>query len=161
MTFGSPLAVDVSRRERSRRVWQGAIITSAFIAAGVALATTILPAAPTPANVARAYVEALLTDDWAGAWALLCRPTRSDLLDYPTFVERTAYLDGDLDMPSDVEVSVGDVHGVRGTSRPFAAVAFRATSDERNREDWEISGELFLVEEGGAFRVCDQGLRQG
>lgn len=160
MTLASPLAVD-SRRKRSAAVWLGALLTSAFVGAGAAVAVSTLPAVPTPTNVARAYVEAWFASDGARAWGLLCSPSRSAMGGYTVFAENLASADEYNFFPSDVDVAVGDVHGVRGTSRPVAAVAVTATSDERNREEWEFSGELLLVEEGGAFRVCDQGLRQG
>jgi hypothetical protein len=35
------------------------------------------------------------------------------------------------------------------------------TSDERNREDWVFRGEVLIVNEGGEFRVCQEGVLEG
>jgi hypothetical protein len=160
MTLASPLAVD-GRRKRSAAVWLGALLTSAFVGAGAAVAVSTLPAVPTPTNVVRAYVEAWFASDGPRAWGLLCSPSRSAMGDYTVFAENLASADEYNLFPSDVDVAVGDVHGARGTSLPSAAVAVTLTSDERSREDWEISGDLLIVEENGEFRVCGDGLGEG
>jgi hypothetical protein len=160
MSFTSPLDVEVTGRGRTRSIWTGAIITSACVAAGVALATATLPAVPTPTNVAIAYTEARFAHDWPTTWDLLCGPTHAAMGGYAAFAEGVAHLD-EYVRPTDVDVSVGDVHGVRGASSPFATVAVTVTSVDGTLEDWETSGELFIVEEDGEFRVCQDGLWDG
>jgi hypothetical protein len=162
MTLVPPPALDVIRRERERyrSVWNGGIVTSVCVAGGVVLATTTLPAVPTPANVARAYVEARFGGDWPGAWATLCRAVRS-AIDYPAFAERADYANEYFHMPSDVNIEIGDVRGVRELNGHSASVAVTVTSDERNREDWVFRGEVLIVNEGGEFRVCQEGVLEG
>jgi hypothetical protein len=112
----------------------------------------------TPANVAKAYVEVRFADDWTGAWSVLCRETRSTWVSYATYAENANYVNEYYAMPSDVDVSIGEVHDSRELGRAAAVVAMTVTSDERYREDWETGGDLLIVEEEGEFRVCNDGV---
>ncbi|TFV87429.1 hypothetical protein [Blastococcus sp. CT_GayMR16] len=152
------VASDVRPRHRTRSICLGAIITSACVAAGATLAQSTLPAAPTPTNVALAFFEASFANDGPGAWALLCRPTRLAISDDETYT-------GELDEqdnagPPDVDISVGDIHGVAGPDGPAAAVTVTFTSEHGNPEDRELSLELQVVEEDGEFRVCFPGFTE-
>jgi hypothetical protein len=134
-------------------VRKGAIITGSAVAAGFGLAMTTLPATPTPAAVAQAYIEARLDGNWATAWALLCRPSRG-VTDFAGYAEQSAYLREHTAMPSDVDITVDDPRVERGPAGPYLAVAVTVSSAERHREDWQIGGDVPLVEEDGQLRVC-------
>jgi hypothetical protein len=156
MIFASPLLADVDRRARIRRARKGAVITSVFVAAGAAVATVTLPSVPTPANVATAYIEARFARDWPGAWELLCGQSRAAIGGYPVYTANANYWADNYFPPSDIEVSVGELHGNPGPDGPSAVVTMSVTSDEGNRHEWEVGGELILVNEGGEVRVCGQ-----
>lgn len=161
MMLRAPLEDDWVRRERSRATYNGALLTALFVLGGAVLATVVLPPVPTPANVAKAYVNARFDRDWAAAWDLVCRPSREALGSYANYAEYADYWADRYRPPSDVSVSVGDLHGVPGGAGRSAIVTMSVTSDDRHRESWEVGGELTLVEEDGAFRVCGQGLVAG
>ena len=161
MTLTPPVpALDVIRRRREshRPVWNGAIITSALVAAGAAAALATLPAVPTPGHVTEAYLEARFAHDWPDAWTLVCASNRAALGDSSAYAENVTFIDDYYSMPADVDVEIDGLRGAQGPGGRAAAVAIRVTSGERNRENWESSGEVLVVEEGGEFRVCDPGL---
>ena len=150
MTAASPPeAVD---RRHHRSIWLGGALTRAFVAAGSALAASVMPLVPTPSNVAEAYVEARLTDDWAEAWELMCAPSRSELGGYSSFAERAADVNHRSAMPSEVDASVV-ADSPQATTPPSALADVIVTSDERS-EDWELHEFLDLVVENGKFRAC-------
>jgi hypothetical protein len=123
------------------------------VAGGFALAMTTLPVPRTPDRVAQDFVEARFDGDWRAAWEMLCRPVRESVA-YATFVERFEYVNDYYVMPSDVDVTAGDVRVAPGPNGPALTVDVRVTSDERNRENWAIDAELLVVEEDGGLRVC-------
>jgi hypothetical protein len=98
MTLVAPPAIDL-RRRRSWPIWLGAGITAAFAAAGTVVATAILPAFQTPADVAKAYLEARYAGNWSEAWARECSLTRSFVGDYSGFVDSAADWDEELSLP--------------------------------------------------------------
>jgi hypothetical protein len=151
MTVVSPQAAE----ERSTRsVWLGAAITSAVIAAGTAVAVWTVPDAPTPSNVAESFIHARFTGDFRAAWDLLCRETRSQLGDFPSFAEQVARTNLNSALPSDIDISVREVM-VQPTTPLKVNVGAVVTSEERGYDRLPIW--LLLLEEDGQFRVCDDG----
>ena len=156
MTVVPHLVADVGRRRRHGSIWAGALITSACVAAGSAVALSTMPAVPKPADVAKAYLEARYAADWSQAWALLCTPGRSFAGSYTAYAERSAYWDALLSLPADVAVAVGEVHSPPGPGE-FPTVSVTLTSAEQN-PNRQMTGELPVTVEDGQFRVCDGGL---
>jgi len=147
-----PFVLDEIRRRRESRgpIWNGGIAVFTFVTAGAGVATWALPPGDTPTNVARAYVEARYDRDWARAWELVCRSTRSAFGDYAAYVEDSEYAFDSYVGPTDVDVSVDDVQAAVTQGRPSAAVTLTVTSVE----NWETGGEVLVVDEDGEFRVC-------
>ena len=157
MTWPSALAADVDRCGRNRAVRRGLFRVVVFATAGAALASWLLPPAPTPTDIAHAYVEARFDRDWEAAWNLLCRPTRSEYVDYAAFAEQSDRIFDWYFMPSDVDVSTGAVRGVRTPGGAVAAVAVSVTTPDGGLYmDWEIGGDLPVVVEDGSVRVCGE-----
>jgi hypothetical protein len=151
MTVVSPQAAE----ERSTRsVWLGAAITSAVIAAGTAVAVWTVPDAPTPSNVAESFIHARFTGDFRAAWDLLCRETRSQLGDFPSFAEQVARTNLNSALPSDIDISAREVM-VQPTTPLKVNVGAVVTSEERNYDRFQVW--LELLEQDGQFRVCDDG----
>ncbi|MCW2699758.1 MAG: hypothetical protein JWQ45_1293 [Blastococcus sp.] len=138
---------------RSGAIRSDATVVAAAVAAGFALTVTTVPTAPTPQRVAESFVRALFDEDWTAARQVLCQSDR-DRLDYPTFARRLVALNGDSPMPSDVDLELNDVRAGRGPDDPQIRVRITATSDERHREDWALTGDVPLLLEDGAVRVC-------
>jgi hypothetical protein len=143
------------RRERRGPLWNGALITIAFVAAGFVVASMTLSPVPTPRNVATAYTEARFDRDWSAAWELLCRPARAMHGDFAAYADSSA--DGFHFMPRDVDVSTGPVHAVDGVPSAVA-VPVAVISEDPYYQDWEIDGDLMVVREDDELRVCDQGV---
>ncbi len=126
---------------------------AAAVAAGFALAVTTVPATPSPQRVAATFVRALFDDDWTAAWAVLCRADRNRL-DQDTFTRALVALSGGSSLPSDVNLEVDAPRPARGLAGAQATVKITATSDDVGRRDWAITGEIPLLVENGAVRVC-------
>ena len=158
MTAPPAFVLEEIRRRRERRgpIWNGAVLTIAFVAAGVIVASMTLSPVLSPTNVAKAYAEARFARDWSGAWDLLCRPVRAANGDYRAFADRAA--DGFHFMPWDVDVSTGRMHGVDGSA---IVVPVSVRSREPLYKDWKADGDVILVLEDGKFRVCDGRLVPG
>ena len=130
-----------------------ATVTAAAVAAGFALAVTTVPATPSPQRVAETFVQALFDDDWTAAWTVLCRADR-DRLDRDAFASALLALSGGSSLPSDVDLEVDDPRPARGLAGAQATVKITATSDDRGRRDWAITGNVPVFVENGALRVC-------
>jgi len=117
-----------------------------------------LPAVPLPALVGEAYIEARYTGRWSAAWELLYAPGRSFVGSFPGFVDNATYWDTHLHLPSDFDGAVGDVRAISGWDDPAATMTVTVTSDERDRADWKLTGELVVLFRDGRWRVCDGGL---
>jgi hypothetical protein len=130
-----------------------ATVAAAAVGAGFAVAVTTVPAAPTPQRVAESFVQAMFEQDWPAAWTVLCRSDR-DSLDYDAFARGLATLNGGSSMPSDVDLEVDDPRPARGPARGQLTVKITATSDDLNRQDWAITGDVPLIVEDGRVRVC-------
>lgn len=135
-----------------RRVPRAAVVTGAAVAAGFALAN-ILIGPQTPRQVAASYLEARFDQDWAAAWALTCDSERRST-DFAAFAEEAAFVHEYLFLPSEVDISVGDLRLARYGSRGYVEVPAKAISDEVLREA-AFDGDVPLVLEDGEFRVCD------
>lgn len=153
MIWPSPLAADVDRRDRKRARRKRTFRIAVAVIAGIFVSGWLHSPAPTPTNVARAYVEAKITGDWSRAWALTCTTVHS-AVDYATFADRAEYANRYYAMPSDVDVEIEGLRGIRGPSGPSAEVAIAMTSDEPNRGSWVYRAEMLLVQEPAGFRVC-------
>jgi len=130
-----------------------ATVTAAAVAAGFALAVTTVPATPSPQRVAATFVQALFDDDWTAAWTVLCQADR-ERLDHDTFTRALLALSGASSLPSDVDLEVDDPRPVRGPAGAQATLKITATSDDVGRRDWAITGNIPLLVENGAVRVC-------
>jgi hypothetical protein len=155
MTAVPPLSPPVNRRRHTESIWLGAVVSSAGIAAGTAVALWTLPTVPTPTNVATLYLEAQYAHDWPTAWSLMCEPTQNVIGGYQAFADGLDYV-SDIP-PSDVDIDVRELHVDQDEYGPAAAVSFTASSVGRDGRTMEDSGELFLHAEDGAARVCDKG----
>jgi hypothetical protein len=149
-----PFVDDLVHRERDRAFWNGGIVATAFVATGFAVATMALPPVATPANVARSYTELRYDRDWAAAWELTCRSSRADWDDFATYAENSEYVFDYYSMPQDIDVSIDGFHGAVRSRVPAMSVALTIAADE----DWDLNGDLHVVEENGTFRVCDDGV---
>ena len=153
MIWQSPLVADVDRRDRKRSFRKCTVRLVLFVAGGAALAAWTLPPAPTPVNIARSYAEVRYDRDWAAAWELMCRSSRSDWGNYATYARNSEYVFDYYFMPEDIDVSVDGFRGAVRPGGPAMSVAITLTAGER----WETGGELDVVVEDGEFRVCDSG----
>jgi hypothetical protein len=160
MSFNPPV-LERGGHKHTRAIWICAIATSAFVAVGAVSALSTLAPVRTPANVAKAFLEAQFTHDSPTTWALMCETTRSEIGDYTEFargVESLARYDDELDdASSDVAIRIDYLHGVSGPDAPSLTLAVTLTERSASGETWEDSGELLVVEEAGEFRVCDKG----
>jgi hypothetical protein len=148
------------RGRRLLPILLGAVITTAFVAGGTAVATATLPTLQTPADVAKTYLEARYAGDWSKAWAMECSLTHSFVGSYSRFAEDGAYWDEELFLPRHVVVHVGDgLHHDAGQPDGFLTVPVTVTSAER--PEWSIAGDLPLVVSDGQIQVCDGGLSLG
>jgi hypothetical protein len=148
--FPSPLAADVHRVDRARSIRKGVIVVSALVAVGAGVARWALPPDNNPASVARAYTEAQYGRDWADAWDLVCRSWRSAAGDAATDATNSWF--EHLRVTPDVEVTISGVHGTSVRGHPAAVVTVTARIDGGR----EASGNVFVVEEEGKFRVCNE-----
>jgi hypothetical protein len=98
-------------------------------------------------------VQALFDDDWTAAWTVLCRADRNRL-DSDAFARALLALSGGSSLPSDVDLEVDDPRPARGPAGAQATVKITATSDDVGRRDWAITGNIPLLVENGAVRVC-------
>lgn len=147
------------RARRRLPIWLGAIVTSACVAAGSAVALPVLHSVETPAEVAKAYLEARYAGDWSQAWAMQCWITHSALGSRSRFAKNGAYVDKELALPPHVTVEVADdIHPVPALDS-FVSVTATLTSSERR--DWSITGKVPLLVKDDQIRVCDGGLRLG
>ena len=128
---------------------KGAAITCAVVA-GAFWSITAVMGPQTPRQVTAAYLEAYFDQDWPTVWALTCQSVR-DYTDYATFAERAASMH-DYSLPSDVDISVGDVKLAGGFSE-YLKVPARATTDQGVRKV-AFDGVLTLAPEDGESRVC-------
>jgi hypothetical protein len=158
MTAPPAFLVEEIRRRRERRnsICNGALLTSAFVAAGFVIASMTITPVPTPGNVAKAYVEARFARDWSTAWDLMCRPDQAAHGSYAEYANSSHH--GFHFMPRDVDVSTGRMHGV---DRSAVAVPVTVDSEDPYYEDWEVDGDLIVVREDGELRVCDRSLLSG
>lgn len=152
MIWQSPLAADVDRRDRRRSIRKCTVRLVLFVAGGAAVSAWTLPEVPTPSNVAREYVQTRYERDWAAAWEVMCRSSRSDWGDYATYAEHSEYVSKYYFMPTDVDVSVDGFRGAEKLGGPALTVALRVTG-----ERWNLGGDVDVVEEAGEFRVCNVG----
>jgi hypothetical protein len=151
----SPLAESVDRRARNRATRKGASLVIAFVAGGAALGSWLLPPAPTPTDVAQAYVEARFDRDWEEAWSLVCREDRTLYGDYTAYAEQSDYVFRRYFMPTDVDVTTGSAHS--GPIGGSAAVTVSVTTPDGGMFlNWEIGGDVPVVAEDGGLRVCGQ-----
>ena len=151
--LGSPGPLRPPRpRTRWAATCREAAVAAAAVAAASALAVTTVPPAPTPPRVAGTFVHALFDRNWPAAWTALCRPDRRSL-DYQTFAHQLALLNGQNPLPSAVDLDVGPVRAARHPADPVT-VRVTATSDEPHGKNWSLTGEVPLVVENGAVRVC-------
>jgi hypothetical protein len=103
--------------------------------------------------VATTFVQALFDDDWTAAWTVLCRADR-DRVDQDTFTRALVALSGGSSLPSDVNLEADEPQPGRGLAGAQGTVKVTATSDDLNRQDWAITGDVPLLVENGAVRVC-------
>jgi hypothetical protein len=134
-------------------VTRAALITGAWVAGGLAVATATLPPLETPGRAAQTFIEARYAEDWPVAWNATCHVARNALGGYTAFTERLTSLNENSMYPSDVDVDIEDTEVVREPGARGFSVAWRATSDERSRE-WADRGEGLVIREDGEFRVC-------
>ena len=144
---------------RLRAVVGEAVVTSAAVACGFALALATLPVAPTPQRVAEAFVQARFDENWARAWALLCSRDQ-DWVDYENFAVRA---ERRLELgppPHDVDVALGETRPARGPSDPQFTVPLTLKLHEGS-EERVIDSSIPLVAEGGTVRVCFSAVGRG
>jgi hypothetical protein len=160
MTVTPPL-LDVDGRRRTLSIWIGLIAATVFVATGAGIALSTLAPVPTPANVAKTFLEAESAHDSATIWALMCESTRTEIGDYTEFVRgvgpRDRYEDDYESRSPDVDIDIDYLHGVRGPGGPSLALAVTTTHTWPTGEVWEGTGQLLVVEEAGEYRVCDKG----
>jgi hypothetical protein len=162
MTIDAPVFPDfepihvAGRRGRlqRRRTRIEALAVGACVVAGLGGFMAVVGPSDTPASVTGAFVEASFAEDTSAAWALLCRVGREAHGGYAEFSERIAGANQYLMNPSDVDVDIEGTEGVNQANARGVAVAYTVTSDEKNRENWDVWGEALVVREDGRFRVC-------
>ena len=156
-TIGAPAST--APRTRLSSVVLCLILTAAFVAAGTATATARLTRLQTPADMAKAYLEARYAGDWKAAWAMECWITHAATGTRSRFAEQAADQDQDLALPRHVAIQVADdIHPAQGLDS-FISVTATVTSSERR--DWSITGKVPLLVKDDEIRVCDGGLRLG
>jgi hypothetical protein len=140
---------------RRRRPWPhlvAAIVTAACVCGGFAVVTWTVPRAPTPGNVARAFAEARMHQDWATMWQLQCRAVR--LPDQQAFVARMTALDEAFLVRPAVGVFVRGISQDDGATRPSFTVTVETAAFYRDGATWTSTVRLPVVREEGEFRVC-------
>ena len=160
MTAPPAFVLEAIRRRRERRgpIWNGAVLTGFLVAAGFVVASMTLSPVPTPRNVAKAYVEARFSRDWSAAWDLLCSPAQEAHGHFRAYADSSDH--GFHFMPRDVDVSTGRLHGVDGQASAVA-VPVTVSSGDLDYKDFEVGGDLIVVQEDDEFRVCDRGSMSG
>ena len=137
----------------------GALVTSACVAAGSAVALSTLHSLETPTEVATTYLEARYAGDWDTAWAMQCATTHLLIGNQSRFAEGAASWDEYLALPPHVAVEIsGGIHPAEGFDS-FVSVTATVTSSERR--GWSLTGEVPLLMKNNQIRVCDGGLSLG
>jgi hypothetical protein len=123
------------------------------VGAGFALVSTTAPRPATPWNVARAFTEARLDQDWAEVWRLHCRD--GGLPDESAFVDRMTTLDEGFETPPVALVVVDQVTEGGNSPAPSFTVALSVSALGADGEPmWTDAVRLPVVAEDGQFRVC-------
>jgi len=150
-----PPAPHVVRRKRTS-IWIGAIITTACVAVGTLAATATLAPLKTPAQVAKAYLEARYAGEWDEAWAMECAMTHSFVGSRSRFARAGSHWDEELRLPRHVVVDVAD--DVQAAEGLDSIITVTATVSSPERRDWSITGEVPLLVQDDRIQVCDGGL---
>jgi hypothetical protein len=137
-----------------------ALITSACTVAGLGLALSTLPPLQTPSQVATAYIEARLDQDWTTTRELVCGPALK-ANGFHAYTDEMTHLDESFPLPPDVNVALGTARVERGLTRPLISISVTLTSDAAGFKGWTQGGYLALVEEDGNLRVCSESASLG
>src|SRR5215218_10848209 len=142
MTFASPLVVDVNRREHARSAV--AMWTSRPYRYPLWLARPISrPGTPGDGRLpGNSCTPLVARSSPASPGSSTTRPTGTRTSTCP----RTSTGQSVMSAPS------------RDGDDPAATMTVTVTSDERDRADWKLTGELVVLFRDGRWRVCDGGL---
>ena len=152
--WASPLLADVERRDRKRALRKRTFRVIVVVIAGIFVAGWLYSPAPTPTNIARSYIKARFDRDWETAWRLTCRQGRSPYPDFDAYAARSDDAFRGYEMPKGIIVATRTVRSDRETV--LVRIAVRAGEGG----PWHEMGDMSLVVEDGAVRVCTSpGLR--